>query len=193
MLPMQSSQNNLVLTSNEAAYKDIFSSGLSLRVLPINSPTLGIWQSATAIKAYHFAGTGAYEEVFGSFEMQHDYQEGTDITFHVHWEPDSAGNGTTDYVLWFLEYTWKKLGDTDTGAVPLYNTATLVATNAWTNQISIFAPLSGVGKTINSQLVFRLHRNSTDPSDTFTGAAVLTQVGLHYKTDTLGSRQQGAK
>lgn len=189
----QSSITNILVNSNETAYKDIFTSGLSMTLGPVNRPTLGIWQSSTAIKAYHFAGTGAYEEVFGSFEMQHDYQEGTDISFHIHWEPDAAGDGVTDYVVWFMEYTWKKLGDGDTVTAPLLSSTVLVATAPWTNQIAIFPAISGVGKTINSQFVFRLHRNSGDPNDTFTGVAVLTQVGLHYKTDSLGSRQQGAK
>jgi len=50
----------------------------------------------TGIQTYGFA---VGEKIYGSFEMQHDYKEGSDITFHVHWQGITAPSGT-DNVQW---------------------------------------------------------------------------------------------
>ena len=69
--------------------------------------------SNTGIYTWGFA---IDELVSGSFELQHDYKEGTDLTFHVHWGGNAAPSDT-DYVKWELTYTIIRDGNT-VNAVP---------------------------------------------------------------------------
>ena len=62
----------------------------------------------TGIYSYGFA-TG--EKAHGAFEMQHDYKEGTDVYFHVHFQGKSAPTGT-DHVKFQITYAIARHGET---------------------------------------------------------------------------------
>lgn len=132
-----------------------------------------------------FDGVAVSEQLFGGFEILHDYKEGTDFTPHIHWMPttNDAGN-----VKWFLEYSIKGVG----GVFSAPSTLTAVSSAggiAWTHRMVSFSAISGTGILIHSHFMFRLYRVPADEEDTYTNDAALLSFGVHYQIDTLGSRQ----
>jgi len=149
------------------------------------------------------ANTGIYtwgfainELVSGVFEMQHDYWEGTDVTFHVHWGGNDAPTGT-DYVRWELSYTIVR-DDNTINAVTALEVETAYDTQyEWLR--SSFAAIDGsTGGVdggnihIGDQFFFKLKRIAA-VGDAYAGDALVATLGLHYQVDTMGSRQIGTK
>lgn len=144
---------------------------------------------ATSIRTYAFDGNAITEELEGCMEVPHSYKEGTDLVFHVHWMPttNAAGN-----VKWQLEYEWENFGGTFGGSTTI-SVVDAAGGTAWVEQRVNIGTISGSGKTIGSQFVFRLFRDPTDGSDTYGDDAAILTVGFHYERNTLGSRQITSK
>jgi hypothetical protein len=154
-------------------------------LLPGEEPLASNFQSGFA---YFFADEAipANEKyVHFTVTMPHDYKEGTNVIFNIRWAFRNDEVGT--YVRWRLSTSWANIGD----AFP-------VATNAWAlsnpsnNDNSIyqrtaFAPTSGIGKEISSQILCYLQRNSSNASDNYTDVAVFLSVGVLYQQDEPGS------
>lgn len=147
------------------------------------APALTVLQGNAQV--YGFATS---EFVYGQFEIQHDYQEGTDITVHVHWAPSSTNAGN---VVWDFEYTVANVN----GVFPATQTLSVTQAGAGvasTHQLaSMSAVLPGTGRKIGDIIAFRLLRNAT--GNTFTGTALLLSIGAHYQCDSLGSNQIASK
>lgn len=130
------------------------------------------------------------EKLSGSIEIPHDYKEGSNLTFHVHWQGIDAPAGGTDNVKWQLEYTVSR--DTTT----LDAKTTITKESAITTQYSFvrsdFAAITGTNFKIGDQFLFTLSRIAAS-SDEYAGDALLATVGFHYECDTVGSRTITAK
>lgn len=146
------------------------------------------------VETYAFA---IGEEISGVFEMQHDYKEGSDFTFHIHWQGITAPGGGTDNVKWELEYTISRDGQA------LQSATTITAESAITAQYQFvrtdFTAITGStaghgggNVQIGDQFMFRLERIAASADD-YAGDALLATVGIHYEIDTVGSRQIATK
>lgn len=135
----------------------------------------------TGIETYAFAPG---EKVSGNFELRHNYKEGSDITFHVHFQGITAPTGT-DKVKWQLIYTLTREGAT------LDATTTIVREIDYDTQYEFlradFAVITGTNFLIEDQFLFQLSR-ITASADEYGGDALIATVGLHYEIDTIGSR-----
>lgn len=135
---------------------------------------------ATNISTYALAPT---EYLSGSFELLHDYKEGTDLYFHVHWQGKAAPTGT-DNVQWQLEYV---IARHETTLNPI---TTITIETPFDTQYefkrSDFALIAGAGFVIGDQFLFRLSRIAASV-DEYAGDALLATVGIHYQIDTIGS------
>ena len=145
---------------------------------------------ATDIQVSAFDGAATLEESNGHRELQHDYEEGTDIVPHVHWMPVNANAGNVE---WFFEYYIKS------GAVILA-TGTLDAVQAapgvaWEEQRMDFSAIDGSSFTIGAQVSIRFYRdpNGGSGNDTYGSDAAVTTFGYHYRVNTTGSRTIDAK
>lgn len=137
------------------------------------------------------------EKVSGSFEIQHDYKYGTDISFHVHWQGKAAPSGT-DNVAWELSYTISRDDATLDPVTTLLSPDTPIDTQ-YDVLRSTFASISGSTGGNNGgpiqlgdQFLFQLKRVAA-VGDAYSGDALIATMGLHYQVDTLGSRQIGVK
>ncbi len=140
----------------------------------------------TGIETYAFAPG---EKVSGNFELQHDYKEGSDITFHVHFQGIAAPTGT-DKVKWQLIYTVSKSDAT------LDATTTIVKEIDFDTQYEFlradFVAITGTNFLIEDQFLFQLSR-VTASADEYGGDALIATVGIHYEIDTVGSRAINTK
>lgn len=153
---------------------------------PVNAssvPDIVPFNGDSTLLCYSFHGTTtSVHKLASSLEILHGYKEGSDIHFHFHWYPGDTGAGNIKFT---LVYTWFNIG-----LVPPASTtvsAVVAAPGvAWEEHTTVFI-LSGAGKTIGSRLVFELQRNPADAADTYTGGVAVTDIGLHYLSDTDGS------
>lgn len=135
----------------------------------------------TGIATY---GLAVGEGFSGLFEMQHDYKEGSDVVFHIHWQGITAPTGT-DKVKFELTYT---IANDETTLDEV--TAIVIETDFDTRyefKKSDFPTITGTNIDIGNQFMFTLKRIAAS-ADEYTGEALVATVGIHYEVDTIGSR-----
>ena len=136
----------------------------------------------TGVETYAF---DIGEKVSGSFEIQHDYKEGSDIYFHIHWQGIAAPAGGTDNVKWQIIYTVAR------DAATLDAVTTITKESAITTQYSFvfsdFAAVTGTNFKIGDQILFQVSRIAASADD-YAGDALIGTLGIHYQVNTLGSR-----
>jgi hypothetical protein len=136
--------------------------------------------AATGIETRGFA---VGEQGSSAIEIPHDYKEGSDLVFHVHWGANDAPTGT-DYVKWQLTYSITRYGTTFPASTTIY--AETPYDTQYEHTRSDFAAISGSMK-IGDQFNFKIKRILADGA-AFAGEALVETLGLHYQCDTLGSR-----
>ena len=177
------SDGTLVAHGNATCWDDIALAATALGVGATAPDLVNINGSGIYLRA--FDGLATTEQLFGSFEIPHDYAEGTDLIPHIHWMPTTAGAGT---VRFYVDY-WRVDGpSTYAPSTPttIYAEGTTNST-AWEAFRTDTNTISGTGITIGDQVAFRLYR---DPSqDTYGADAAVLTFGIHYQINSLGSRQ----
>jgi len=191
--------SDLVLTCGAAktlklttgVYKDTNMAGAVLSgPVGLRPGVVNFLDSAGADTAIATYGVAVGEVVSGSFELQHDYMEGTDLVFHVHWQGITLPGGGTDNVKWQLTYTIARDGAV-VAPVTIIVKESAVTTQYAMNR-SDFAAITGTSLLIGDQFLFTLARIAAS-ADGYAGEALLATVGIHYQADTLGSRQVTTK
>lgn len=179
------------LVLSETVYKDINLASAILSLPVATQPDEVQFKDEagndTGITTWGFA---INELVCGSFELQHDYKEGTDLVFHVHWQGIAAPADGTDNVKWQIIYTVARDSTT------LDATATISGQTAITTQYSFYrtdlTTITGTNFKIGDQMLFQFKRIAASADD-YAGDALVATLGVHYQVDTIGSRAIGAK
>lgn len=184
------SQKTVVLS--RPVYKDINISGALLSKPVSSAPGTDTFRTSTpadtGIETYAFA---VGEKVHGCFELQHDYKEGTDLTFHVHWQGIAAPAGGTDNVQWRLTYIVARDGVTLTTVTTIDSPDVAIDTQ-YRFYRNDFGAITGTNFKIGDQFAFTLERVAA-VSDDYAGDCLIATAGIHYQVDTIGSRQIGIK
>jgi hypothetical protein len=179
------------LVLENPVYKDINIAGVLLSKPASSAPGTDTFRTSaavdTGIETYAFA---IGEKVHGGFELQHDYKEGTDLTFHVHYQIIAAPTGT-DNVQWRLTYILTRDGVTLTTVTTIDSPDCAVDTQYRAYRCD-FGAIVGTNFKIGDQFMFTLERVAAD-GDAFAGDALIATAGIHYQVDTLGSRTIAAK
>lgn len=139
------------------------------------------------------AGTGIFglgvavgEKASGQFELDHDYKEGTDIQFHLHWQGVTAPSGT-DKVNFELTYTIARGNGSTLPPVTVITKETDIDTQ-YIVSATAFDMIDGSALKVGDQFIFTLSRIAPT-ADTYLGDAIITTVGIHLEVDTLGSSE----
>jgi hypothetical protein len=187
------SQKTLVLS--QPVYKDINLGSAALALPVATQPDEAEFTDELG------AGTGIYtwgfavgEKVSGSFEIQHDYKEATDLYFHVHWQGIAALTAATDYVRWKLSYTVSRENETLDAKADIY--AETAIDVRYDFKRSDFAAITGTNFQVGDQFLFTIERVAATLGvgpDEYAGDALVATLGVHYQIDTIGSRQISTK
>ncbi len=174
------SNGHLTLHGTATVYNDLFVDGLNLRAGATDPPTFAVFSGG--VWGSRFDNGAAYS-AHGTIEMQHDYKDGSNLEFHVHWSPTTTNTGN---IRWGLEYTVANVNSTF-GA-----TTTVYAVQAGAgvvnrHQILNIVTISGTGLTAGAVIMFRIFRDGANAADTFTGNAFLLRCAVHYECDKIGS------
>lgn len=182
---------NKTLVLSQPVYKDINIAGALLSKPASSAPGTDTFRTSTptdtGIETYAFAED---EKVHGGFELQHDYKEGTDLVFHVHFQIIAAPTGT-DNVQWRIAYIVARDGVTLTTVTTIDSPDTAVDTQ-YRMYRTDFGAITGTNFKIGDQFMFTLTRVSAT-GDAFAGDCLIETAGIHYQSDTMGSRQIGTK
>ncbi len=177
------------MTNQAVVYKDDNIGALTLQTggtLPGIVEWLDNTGTATGIYTRGFA---IGEEGSAIRELQHDYREGSDIVFHVHWAGNDAPSGT-DYVKWQIKYFVSRTGETTPAST------TITVETAYDTQYehvrSDFPAVTGTNFKIGDQVNFSIKRIAAS-GDAYAGEALIETIGFHYQADSLGSRSISAK
>jgi hypothetical protein len=177
---------NYTLSLTQPVYKDINIAGYLLGKPTSAYPGIDTFRSTggtdTTIETYAFAND---EKVHGGFELQHDYKEGTDLVFHVHWQGIAAPTGT-DNIQWRLNYIVAREGVTLAAATVIDSPDTAIDTQYRCYRTD-FAAITGTTFKIGDQFMFTLTRVAST-GDEYAGDVLIETAGIHYQVDTLGSR-----
>jgi len=175
----------LKFTGDAEVWDDIIISASNLR--PGNTPPIYAAFQGGIYGARFDAGVA--DEVYGSFEIPHDYREGGDLYVHAHWSPTTTNTGN---IVWGIEFSVANSGETflanDTKTGTPVPTPGIVGQHVFSNVYIIPGTLLKIGAIV----AFRFFRQNGG-TDTFTGNAFLHSIGVHYQIDTIGSRQIATK
>jgi len=177
---------NYLWNYTKVRWNDINIGGASLTKAASNQPAL-VTIAGTNVLSYGFGGSSGVDELHGCFELQHDYQEGTDIYPHIHWYPDTTGTGN---VILNLDYAIMQSTGNLTGTMAITTAAPGVA---WKSVFSEFGAITGTTLKIGAQVHLRLWRNASATGDTFPDIAVIGTLGIHCQIDYPGSLQKTSK
>lgn len=184
------SQKTIVLS--QAVYKDINIAGSLLGKPASAAPGTDSFRSDGGTDTTILTNAFAIDEyVSGGFELQHDYKEGTDLVFHVHWQGIAAPTGGTDNVQWRLTYIVARDGVTLAAATTIDSPDTAI-TVQYRCYRTDFGAITGTTFKIGDQFMFNLYRVAAG-SDDYSGDCLIETAGIHYQCDTIGSRQIGTK
>lgn len=146
------------------------------------------------LELFEFSAGGT-DQIGGSVELTHSYQEGTSLVLHVHWCTNST-NAAGGNIVWSYEYSLANPAD---GSVETYAgfanvTETVAAGNRQylTNSFDI-ATIANASGTVSSLFCFNLKRIGSNGADTYPVSVFLKSVALHIKLDTVGSNGQNSK
>jgi hypothetical protein len=181
---------NKTLELQTSVYNDANVGGLVLR-------TGGTAPGVVQWKDNDGDNTGIYTVGFddgdqgsGSIEVPHDYKEGTDLVFHIHYGINDAPTGT-DQIRFDLIYNVQRDGTTFVDATTIDSADVAVDTQYKTGRID-FTAITGTTFKIGDQFNFTIKR-TTAVGDAYAGDVLTQTLGFHYQTDTMGSRSIGTK
>lgn len=177
-----------VATGAATVYNDIFLP-LSPRTTGAGSPT----RRQVGGNIYKF--TMAVNDVceIDAAEFLHDWKEGSAIEVHVHWATRGANNSTARGVKFEVDYSWANMGD----AYPAVQTLTQEGPIAalapdLLHTYTTIGTITPTGGKIGGNIILSLKRVTSVATAPANDPWVM-MVGIHYESDTLGSRTISGK
>jgi hypothetical protein len=132
---------------------------------------------------------------FQSVELLHDWAEGSDVEVHVHWALGATNDATVRGVKWQVEYTI--CNPVEAGGSPTAFSTSTTASQEFavpagqadrSHRVGTIVVIPGTGLKVGAHLEMVLKRiaatNPAPAADPF-----LISFGVHYQSDTLGSRE----
>lgn len=189
--------DDITVSSGHEKWDDLRLAGTDLRA-GASAPSFTNFRNGLYLQGFV---SNQVDEVHFTVQLPHAWKEGSDIHPHIHWTHNVASPGNNAGVVWKLEYSWVNIGS----AFPA--TSTMTAALTWTTSppaqhVNILTPfldsegtdhIVGLGKTVSSQLIGRLYRDTTDNADNWAQIALLIELDFHYQIDTLGSDEEYIK
>ncbi len=182
----------------ESVWDDLQLVSGAFQFLGSTDPSIQPWQPGGAGATFLIYKFQKNDEAFGSLQMKHTYNEGTDIYFHIHWTPADRGIAEIgNYVGWKADYTIANVNGVFpvSGTVDLSDIVTGVDDK---NEVTGSVSVPGSGLNISFITMVRIYRSDTGADDTWAGVTAAQSPGLlefdiHFEINTIGSRQPFAK
>ena len=133
------------------------------------------------------------EEVHGSMEIPHNYDDGSDFRAHFHWAPT---DGTAGNVTWGIEYHITRDENNETLTEATTTSIIVDATQSLQDEVLVSGniTISGIGVQSGDHSHFRVFRDADasegGASDTYANNATLISFDVEYQIDGFGADNQ---
>ena len=175
----------LYLSGDGIAWDDIYIP-MAITKLGVTAPS---WDSFHGnLSQYTFA---INDYVQGSFELLHNYKEGSNLDIHVH----IATNGAeaSKEARYSFEYWMADMNEASTTTTTI-TSADKALTNADGHHEYVdLGDISGTGMKIGAIVCFLLKRVALVDGDDPTSDPFVMSVGCHYQIDSMGSSTETVK
>jgi len=172
-----------------AVYDDLFMPLAGAKVPATHTPS---WVPySTNLNSYTF-DLDDYADL-ATTEVLHGYKEGTDLELHVHLITNGANNATARKVQYQVFFSWGDMDEVMGAEDSLSAEADIPAFEAdRTHRYLELGSVAGASYKMGSIIKVRIKRiacTGTEPDDD----PFVEMVGLHFRKNTLGSRQEHVK
>ena len=175
---------------NVIGWTDYLASLATGKVAGANVPTWSTFRDG--ISAYSFSAS-ATNEVWVSFHVNHDMQEGSSVYPHVHWSPGSSTS--TGVVRWGFEYSCAK-GHQQMdfpATTTIYLEDTVSSDSSYQHRIIEASDAQAFNAYEADTLVLcRIFRDGGHANDTFPDAVFGLMADLHVQIDKLATPNKTA-
>jgi hypothetical protein len=169
----------------------------SFRLPAANAPTLASFVGNLNKETY---AVNDYQEF--TTELQHGYKAGSTFEFHIHGALNATVSGGDEKVKFEIEYTIANmssptgglgLGDVFPSTTIVSKEVTIPDTTADLRNLYIEVGSDSTGSfSMGATICGRIRRIAASANE-LTADPFVTQVGVHYQRDTVGSRQTTTK
>lgn len=136
------------------------------------------------------AVSGNEEEVYFVVQMSHKYKQGTSLSPHVHYMVTGSESAI---IRWYMQYQYVDISSTGLAVQSSIATASFNAGEDFKHKRKEFDDYNPSASSVSGMLLCKLTRNSSNPGDTYSAAAYLLEVDVHYQVDMPGSREEFSK
>lgn len=149
-----------------------------------SSPNITVYAGSTTLLCQEFTNNGGAEEYNPSYQMPHQWVEGSIIRPHCHLAVPNDGNGGT--ITMHMTYQWVNVNETGIVNETTISGSIVRLANAGVghNMILSFGDIDGTGKLISSIITARVTR---DTNDSFQSSVWLKSADIHVECNSIGS------
>jgi hypothetical protein len=174
----------------ETVWDDLRVNPSTVRLPGTNPPTIQAYKGSTVLS---FEDAGGDDTISFNVQLPHNYKEGTDVKFHVHWTIDTSGAGAgAENMKWDFTYSWANANSSFPAESSGTVTVDVQNDTADDHMIDGVVTMTGAGKNVSSIIICSLTRD-TSVADNYGGHAYLLSADFHHEIDTMGSRQEFIK
>ena len=174
---------NDVVMMTDNNWDDLRFPASAIRLPGANAPTVTAYKGGQVLAFVDNADNFIYVIA----QLPHAWEEGTDISVHLHWTPQVAGGAAgVENVKWDLTHSWANEQGTFPGEAAITVTRDVQNDAVDTHLVTTFADISATGKTFSSILILSLKRD-TGVANNYGSDAFLVEIDIHYKRNRLGT------
>lgn len=178
------------LLLNETVWNDIQFQISSGRVGVANFPD---WDTFTTNTAEYKFAVDDYIDLGGQ-EIMHDWKEGTAIYPHIHITTDGANtSGSSQYVKFTIYFGYADTGEVWTETSVDVEEEIVNGTADMTHILANGVSIALANNKIGSHMKIRVKRIAATTGTEYPNHIFVTQIGVHYEADTIGSRLISSK
>ena len=138
---------------------------------------------STGIYAYSFSAS-ADQQVFVSTEMPHDWKEGSNYYFHLHWYPATTDTGR---IVFSVETATSDINSIAGNSYVTRYVYSITVNSIKKHLMTELFTVNASALHISHGIGFTIKRLGSDPSDTYPGTIWITRAAIHYERDSFGS------
>lgn len=169
-------------------WKDVVGE-ITVRGSGANDPTWTNWRDG--LWGYAFPGSGSsLTQCWINFHIPHEYVDGTDVYFHVHYL-NATASPSTNNIVWQFEYSAAK--GFNQAAFPASQTVSVTQACSGTRYQHMIAETAAVtisGLEVDSLVCVRIFRDAAHASDTNTDTVILLTSDMHIQVNKFATKNK---
>lgn len=181
--------SSIFLSGDATQWDDVTVSALSLAG-GVQAPTLRTVTGGILGQGFNFQT--ANDIVYGLVQLPHGWLYGDSIEVHYHCSIEATPSAGDTVVVDF-EYSWADIGEVFPTSDTIQVKMPVASWTAKQHKLVEIGWLDGTGKTLSSNIIFRIERRRDLDSDTYDSANnwwILHDIDFHIRKSRIGSNNE---